>query len=366
MGRIKIIFFVRDMGRCAGAERVLAIIANGLSKRGYSVIILNREGMGPAFFPLDGSVKVYWLDDSKGPWNSIKLMSRSKTMRMRIFLKHEKPDFLIDVDIVNSLVSFFMKDLVAGMRWYAWECMTCFYHADSHSNYNFRRKLAQILIGKSADRLLVLTDADKDAYRNNKRLKCEVSFIYNPLPYKEKFLKRVEKKIILAVGRLVNEKGFDLLIKSWKALEQGHLDWIVLIAGEGEERKKLEEHAGNAGLRNIKFIGNKKNIEEFYAEAAFFVLPSRSEPFGMVLIEAMHFSLPVISYDCESGPGEIITDGQDGFLIPPGDTKLFADKMELLINDKRMRRSMGENAQRSVRRFEQDLILDQWEELFKG
>lgn len=364
MVKKKIVFFVWNMGNGAGTERVLAVIANGLSKREYSVAILNIKGMGPSFFPLEDAVRVYWLDDSHGPWSAVKGTVHSKAIRMGIFLKYEKPDFLIDVDITNSLVSFFMKPLVPDSHWYVWE----------HRNYsipglafrfNFKRKLAQRLVCRFADHLLVLTDADKRDYVNNRKIKCGISFLYNPLPYEGEFLKHTEKKFIFTAGRLVDQKGFDLLIDSWKLLECKHPDWSVLIAGEGEERENLETLADHSGLHNIHFLGSQKDIEKIYAEAAFFVLPSMNEAFGMVLIEAMYFSLPVISYDCKNGPGEIITDGKDGFLVPPGDIKGFSEKMELLINDEKLREDMGRNAKESVRRFEKEKILDQWESLLR-
>ena len=136
-----------------------------------------------------------------------------------------------------------------------------------------------------------------------------------------------------------------------------------MIAGEGMDRRKLERKAKEAGLQRLHFVGNVKNIEKYYREAAIFVLSSRNEGFAMVLLEAMCFSLPTVSYSCKTGPKEVVSDGENGFLVEPGDTEGFAEKMERLMNDEAMRRQMGTQAAKTVMRFHKESILDQWETL---
>lgn len=136
-----------------------------------------------------------------------------------------------------------------------------------------------------------------------------------------------------------------------------------MIAGEGMDRRKLERKAKEAGLRRLQFVGNVKDIEKYYREAAIFVLSSRNEGFAMVLLEAMCFSLPSVSYSCKTGPKEVISDGENGFLVEPGDTEGFAEKMELLMNDEALRKRMGAQAAKTVMRFHKESILDQWETL---
>ena len=115
--------------------------------------------------------------------------------------------------------------------------------------------------------------------------------------------------------------------------------------------------------RKLKKTENEKDIEKYYREAAIFVLSSRNEGFAMVLLEAMCFSLPSVSYSCKTGPKEVISDGENGFLVEPGDTEGFAEKMELLMNDEALRKRMGTQAAKTVMRFHKESILDQWETL---
>ncbi len=129
------------------------------------------------------------------------------------------------------------------------------------------------------------------------------------------------------------------------------------------DREKLEKKVKAARLERIQFIGNVRDIEKYYEKAAFLVFPSRNEGFGMVLLEAMYFCLPVVSYDCKAGPKEIIIDGVNGYLVEPGDVEVFTEKMELLMNDESLRRRIGAQSARTVIRFHKESILDQWETL---
>ena len=138
------------------------------------------------------------------------------------------------------------------------------------------------------------------------------------------------------------------------------------IAGEGEEEAALFDMKQQMNLKNVEFIGNVEDIEAYYEKAALFVLPSRNEGFGMVLIEAMAYENPVVSFSCKAGPKDIITDGKDGFLVPTGDFKDFASKMRCLMENKELREEMGRKAKESTKRFQVEGILDKWEDLLKS
>ncbi len=134
----------------------------------------------------------------------------------------------------------------------------------------------------------------------------------------------------------------------------------MVLAGSGEEEKRLKRQAGKAGLQRFYFAGAVADIERYYEKSAFFVLPSRDEGFGMVLVEAMHFCLPVVAYKCKAG---LVDDGETGFLAEPEDVTAFAEKMRVLMENEEMRRAMGEKAKQSVKRFDRKRIADEWESL---
>jgi glycosyltransferase involved in cell wall biosynthesis len=352
----RLFFFIGDMSHSSGTERVLSIIANGLLKRGYQVSLISLGGNGKTFFSLDKSIKVYWAAQERKNPGII-----GNLQYLTALLSRERPDFLVDVDIILGCYSIFLKYRMPEIRWISWEHFNYYYHFERN---HFLRKIVRRMVTRYSNHLIVLTEEDKKYYQKNLRLTCALTQIYNPVPYEDTFFKREELPFILAAGRLTEAKGFDLLIESWSLLEPKYTHWAVVVAGDGKDRSALEKKAAKAGIKNMRFVGAVSNIEEYYKNAAFFVLPSRNEGFAMVLLEAMFFSLPAVCYSCKTGPKEVICDGTNGFLVEPWDIKDFACKMEVLMNDKEMRREMGRQAADSVRKFEKENILDEWERIF--
>ncbi len=354
---VKIIFNIGNMSHSGGTERVLSVIANGLQERGYKVAIISLKGEGAAFFPLNEKINLYWLEKEVNRGGIIKRIHVLKSI-----LKKENANFLIDVDIIIGFYSIFLKMFVPAVHWISWEHFNYYYHF--RKNHNLR-KIVRRLVCRFSEQLVVLSDEDKEYYNTNLKLKCGITRIYNPNPYENLPKKSLENKMIFAAGRLTKAKGFDLLLQSWSLLEKKYPEWTVVIAGAGEEQEMLEEKKRVLGCENIRFIGTVSNMEEYYEQAAIFVLPSRDEGFGMVLLEAMDFSLPVVSYSCKAGPREIVEDGVIGFLVEPGNVENFAEKMELLMKEEALRRKMGENAKASTKRFDKERILDEWEALLQ-
>ncbi len=351
----KIIFFCGNMSHSGGTERVLSIIANGLSGRGYPVSIISLWGNGNAFFSLCKDIPVYWIEKERNKKGIL-----GNLFCLRTLILHERPDVLIDVDMILGCYSFFLKRLRPELFWISWEHFNYYYH---FRKSRLLRKLVRKVVCRYADWLVVLTERDKRNYQKYMKLHCGISHIYDPVPYESPVVKRKEYPVVFAAGRLTREKGFDLLIRSWSLLERKYPQWRLIVAGAGADEKKLKRSARRAGLKRLYFIGTVRDIEKYYKKAAFFVLPSRDEGFGMVLVEAMSFSIPVVSFDCKAGPEEIIENGKTGFLVEEKDTSAFAEKMEELMGNKNLRRKMGMEAGKSVKRFDKEVILDQWESL---
>lgn len=353
----RIAFFIGNMENSGGTERVLSVIANGLSKRGYPVLIMSLKGKGSVFFPVSDAIKIYWLEKEAPKAGILK-----RIQSLVVFLNQENIDFLIDVDIILCFYSFFLKKLRAKIHWISWEHFNFYYHFRRN---RFLRSIARRMVGRYSECLIVLSEEDKGYYKEKLNLRCKIIRIYNPNPYEDKGSERMREPIIFAAGRLTKVKGFDLLIKSWKLLEDKYPKWKVLVAGEGRDRKKLEKEIEAAGIKHFFLVGNTDQIEQYYKRAEIFALPSRDEGFGMVLLEAMAFSLPAVGYSCKAGPKEIIEEGENGFLVAPGEIETFARKMEILMQDEHKRREMGEKARESTKRFGREQILDQWEQILQ-
>jgi glycosyltransferase involved in cell wall biosynthesis len=169
---------------------------------------------------------------------------------------------------------------------------------------------------------------------------------------------------LVAVGRLVDQKGFDLLLGAFARIAPDHPDWKLTIWGEGEERAPLEALCARLGLAGrVRLPGLTERPGEWVEDADIFVLSSRYESFGNVITEAMAAALPVIAFDCPWGPGDIVRDGQDGLLVPPEDMGALAAAIRRLILDADLRRRLGEAAAGNVRRFAREAVIAEWDAL---
>ena len=171
---------------------------------------------------------------------------------------------------------------------------------------------------------------------------------------------------ILAIGRFAEQKGFDLLIETWSYVEKKYQDWFLEIVGEGAGKKELEEKINSLGLKNVIISPFAKNVRQKYADASIYVLSSRYEGFALVLLEAISMSLPIVSFNCPKGPEEIIEDGVNGYLVPPLNTKMLADKLMLLMGDVEKRKEMGKNGYLLSKKFKIENITAQWINLLES
>ena len=354
---MKIAFFSGDMSRSGGTERVLALIANGLADRGYEIVIFSLCGKAPSFFSLNGKVKVRWVG-SRGLQTDIV----SNLKKLNGFMKEEKPDFLVDVDIILCFYSMLLKARFSKVHWISWEHFNYFYRFPVNKNL---RKVARFIVSRFSECLVVLSDEDRGYYQENMNLRCRIERIYNPTPFENVLEKTKEDKTVIAVGRLTRNKGFDMLLKSWKPIEKKHGDWKLQILGNGEEEANLKAQVLKLGLKNVEFTGRVEDVSSYYRKAAIFALPSRDEGFVMVLLEAGAYSLPAVAFTCKTGVKEVIEDGVNGFQVEPDDIKAFARKLNYLISNDDKRREMGRNAGEMIKRFNNDLILTEWEKLFR-
>ncbi len=356
---MRILFFIGNMDHTGGTERVLARIAGGLAQKGYEIEIASMyAGLHPVFSPgkpvlLHSLGKDYPKGAAAHLHNLYGLCS---------LVARRCPDVLVLVDVILMFYAFPLA-LSGRCKIIGWEHFNYYYQFRKN---NRLRRAAIWLAVQLSDAYVVLSEEDKGYYCSHFRKNGHIRRIYNPTSFHTAAVRPDKKEpVVLAAGRLERVKGFDLLLDSWKRIEERFPDWSLIIAGEGEERARLEEQIRMEGLRRVKLAGKQEDMEKLYRIASVFALPSRQEGFGMVLLEAMEYGIPVVSFACQAGPSEIVSDGKDGFLVKTKDREAFAGKMEELMEDKDMAERMGREGVRSVRRFGLEGILDQWDQLLK-
>jgi glycosyltransferase involved in cell wall biosynthesis len=175
-----------------------------------------------------------------------------------------------------------------------------------------------------------------------------------------------ERKLLLAVGRLDAGKGFDILIETFSNLADKHPNWDLVILGEGSLRPLLEETVRESDLKHRIFLpGRAGNMAEWYESADLYVMSSRFEGFPMSLVEAMAHGLAAVSFDCDTGPRDIIRHELDGLLVPQGDVTELTVALDRLMSDALTRQRFAEGAVEVRERFSMEKVAGMWEKLFE-
>lgn len=174
------------------------------------------------------------------------------------------------------------------------------------------------------------------------------------------------QKMLLGIGRLTEQKGFDLLIEAFARISAKFPHWVLVILGEGPLYSNLVNQVKLYGLQDKVFMpGVAGNIGDWYRAADIYVMSSRFEGFGNTLAEALAYGVPAISFDCPTGPSDIIRHGIDGLLVPNGNVNSLADALSQLMGDEGMRLRFAQNAIEARERFSIGKVASLWERLFE-
>ncbi|MFF8790498.1 glycosyltransferase [Streptomyces sp. NPDC015125] len=237
----------------------------------------------------------------------------------------------------------------------------------SHESFETCRKSSRFGRVKrfyaNVDRMLTLTREDADRWIRQRM--DNVGFMPNPLPFFPEVPSDRSRKCVVSIGRLHEEKGVDMLLEAWAKVAPQHPDWTLRIYGAGEEEEALRKQAAELGIAaTVAWMGRTADVPGALRESAVFALSSRGEGFPLAPMEAMATAVPCVAFDVAPGVHEIIADGVDGLLAPPGNITEFARHLDTLMSDKDLRDTMGEAGRENIQRFSTDEIVGRWENLF--
>ena len=215
------------------------------------------------------------------------------------------------------------------------------------------------------DAVTALTEDTAERYRELMGPGARVVCIPNAAPANEVGRRaRPDSRVIMAAGGLTRRKGFDRLLRAWALLAPDHPGWSVEIFGGGPEHEALDARVRQLALhRSVRLRGHSPKLMDELTRASLFAMTSRREGFPMVLLEAMSVGLPVVAYDCPTGPRDIVGDGVDGYVVPDGRTRLLAEALGRLMDDDDLRRRFGEAALEKAARYRLEAIAARWEAL---
>ena len=394
----KIVFCTPALYSTGGVERVVSYKASYFAEQlGYDVTIIVTEGKGRAcYFLLSDNVKVINFElGFEELWKASFLkkvyLYLTKQRQYKRLLKDElmriRPD--ITISMLRREINFLM-DIPDGSKKIGELHVNRANYRNFEANDSnglkrlFARYWMKSLLGKlrRLDQLVVLTDKSKASWPELSNVTVIPDPITIEVKSEERGVRREEggesndsrgkcTKRVVTIGRYAYQKGYDLLLQAWaeasriRELENCE-EWTLDIFGQGDQtdyRELMAELGIDANRCHLN--GPVEDVVSAYLDSSIFVLSSRFEGFGMVLVEAMAYGLPVVSFDCPAGPDEIITDGVDGLLVPAGDVHALAEKLMALMSDENLRRRLGQQALLTAQRYDMTTLAGQWTALFE-
>ena len=392
---MKILLVISSLSGPGGAERVVSMMANHwVEEAGWEVTVATFDGgEEPSFYALSSAVKHEPLNAAQHPSGLVKSVSDTKR-RIKVLQRSS---------IVQRASQFIGRILSTSRRT---EVLRQYFEATSPDvviSFITETNVVALLSGLRAGLPVIVSERNNPAYQlcdvRTRRLRrrlyprasavvCQTQQILdffgpglsrnglvipNPVMQWDDDAAVPEitlpgGKLLFAVGSMseqkIYQKGFDLLVTVFSDLARKHGDWNLVILGDGLGREALRRQVEEVGLCDRVYLpGNVKNVHSLLVKGELFVLSSRYEGFPNVLCEAMACGLPVVSFDCPTGPRDIVRDGVDGLLVDAEDALALEKGLDGLMSDREMREQMGARAREVVDRFSVEKVMGMWEEL---
>jgi glycosyltransferase involved in cell wall biosynthesis len=353
-----ILFYFNSLTPSGGIERVIVTLANKMCNE-YNITILVKD-QPKSFYELDVRVKLVSLNNAlQFNMNSklsrffsafISILKNSKALK--IFLNQNSFDYYYLAHPLNVLEFH----LARGID----KTDTVVTEHGAPDAYNQIYKKIKSWLYPKAKIYVVPTTADTKYYKSINLPALYLPHFRSDLPYEKTSM---VGNIALSIGRFTDMKQQIVLLRVWNSLvnERNFKSWKLYIVGAGELKEEFENFIARNNLKEYVFIlPPRKDVEYYYKQASLFLLTSKTEGFGMVLLEAISFGLPCISFDCPSGPRDIIKDNVNGYLISLNDESALEEAIITIINNPELKLQMGKESFSISENWKDSQLLEQW------
>lgn len=352
---MRVFFTIKGINKQGGTERMTSLIANALYEKGHEVHIASFIGGGSRpFFHIDSGIPIHYLTGAKDSF--FLWRDRLRIIRLRRLYREYRPDVIIAVDAGRSRI---YAPAAKGFRTVTWE------HFNIYYSKNPRTRRSRRLAARYSDCIVTLTQRDAEGYLHKLKAR-KVVCIPNPITIDCSEPSPMTARTVLSMGRIVPQKGQDLLVRAWQRIADKAEGWKLRIVGDGPLLAEVKEYVEKNGMSgSVEFLPTTKDVQAMYRQASIYAMSSRFEGLPLVLIEAQSMGLPIVSFDCLTGPAEIVDNGRNGILVPPLDVDALAEALLSLMHDDRRRKEFSDNALTAASRFDYGKIVGQWEKLLR-
>jgi len=354
---MKIAFLVASL-RGGGAERVASTLCNHWASNGHQIVLITFDSPQNDFYKSDDRIKRYALDSYNTERNLRTMLSGNlrRLMRIRKILKKEKPDVMLSFMPVPN-VQAILSCLFTGIPVIISERTYPPYFNDN-DNFDRIRKFIYQFSSAFVAQTNIVAQWGANFLKHKK-----IAVIINPINAGAliESTDAMRTNTILSIGRLSADKGFDMLLQAFQKIHHNNPDWSLQIVGDGSERAKLEQQLKDLKISDrVQLVGQSNAPQSYYARAKIFVVSSRVEGFPNALIEAMANGLASVSFDCNSGPADIIVDGVNGLLVPANKVDGMAEALQRLISDAQLREKLAKEAVKIRDKCQLENISEKW------
>ncbi len=388
---MKICFLIGSVFNLGGVQRVTSVLASELSVE-HDINILCMENdfeEDRSLYNLNEKVKVtIWKEEfernifkrisykiikdinKKGGYfnkeKNLKLLTNAyypHKLRNSIinYLNENDYDIVIGVEGYYSLLLGEISDKITA-KTIGWQHNSYEAYLKNKGRYYWNRDILFEKYIPKLDEYIVLNNHDKSMYKNEKGIESKV--IYNPRSFKSDEKSDVKSKTFLAAGRFNYQKGFDLLIESFKIFAKENNEWNLIIVGEGEEKDNMKKLIDKYKLNDRILIKHfTDNIKKYFLESSALLLSSRWEGMPMIVLESLEMGVPVIFYDI-TAIEPLVTNDKEGLVVEKYDVKAYADAMSKISKSYDLRLNMSKNSIEKSKDFDIERILKVWNDVF--